>query len=150
MIMKKWMMYLAILYVLTGCKKEEAPIETPKVNHLALLLAKEIPAQKVMFNLLSSEDRYQVWQDQFTAKQAEFTADSKEWKLIDELKKFNNSRLYQYSSDSKEIASTYFASAWLKRAEKVFSSDQLYQIAFNINPSTKVEAFYKLLMGPRN
>ena len=147
--MKKWMMYMAILYVLTGCKKEEAPIVTPRVNHLELLLASEIPAQKVMFNLLKDEEKFQVWQDHFTAKQREFNVESKEWKLIEELKKFNNSSFYKYGSDNKEIATTYFASNWTKRAEKVFSSEQLYQVAFNLNRPQKVEAFYSSMMGPR-
>src|SRR5688572_23377602 len=150
MMMKKWMMYLAILYVLTGCKKEDAPIAAPKINHLATLLSREIPAQKVMFNMLKGEDKFQVWQDHFSAKQQDFNIGSKEWKLIDELMKYNNSRFYNYGSDSREIATTYFAAAWIKRADKVFSSEQIYELAFNINPPQKVEAFYGMLMGPRS
>ncbi|HSB94192.1 MAG TPA: bacteriocin fulvocin C-related protein [Flavitalea sp.] len=147
--MKKWMLYLAILYVLTGCKKEEAPSAVPKVDHLASLLASEIPAQKVMFNLLKDEDKFQVWQDHLTKKQRELQPGSSQWKLIDELKRFNSSAFYKYGSDSKEIATTYFASAWIKRAEQAFSSEQLYQVAYNLNPPQKVEAFYGRMMGQR-
>jgi hypothetical protein len=147
MMMKKWIMCLAILYVLTGCKKEETPLSAPSINHLALLLAKEIPAQKVMFNMLNDEEKYGVWQDHLTAKQRDFVTGSQQWNLIDELKKFNKSGFYKNGSDSKEIATTYFSSGWIKRASKVFSSEQLYQIAYNINPAPKVEAFYSLFMG---
>ena len=146
--MKKWMFYLAMLYVLTGCKKEEVPIAEPKANHLAMLLATEIPAQKVMFNLLKNEDKFRVWQDHFTAKQQNYNVASREWQLIDELKKFNKSGFYDYGSDGKEVATAYFSTAWIQRAGKVFSSDQLYEIAFNINPTPKVEAFYTRLMSP--
>jgi hypothetical protein len=148
MIMKKWMMCLALLYVLTGCKKEQMPKTDQKPNYRVLLLAKEIPAQKVMFNMLKDEDKFEVWQDHFHLRQQEFSTGSREWKLIEELIRFNKSSYYKYGSDSKEIATTYFSQSWLKRAEKVFTSEKLYEIAFNLNSTPKIKAFYSSLMKP--
>lgn len=140
--MKNWLMVLALLYVLQGCSKEVNPPAEKRAAVLETLAAMDIPAQRVSFSLMPARDRFQVWQDHLQLKLAQADVSSLKWKLISELIQYNSEAFYEDGkNDKKEIAVTLFAVKWLTRAESVFSRQEIYELAFSINPVSREESY---------
>ena len=92
--------------------------------------------------MLPSAEKFQIWQQHFEKKRSEFQVGTEEWKLVDELMRFNQVQFYDSVNDRKEIASAYFSKEWLKRAEKVFKAEQVFQIAYSLNSLARERDYF--------
>lgn len=146
MTMKKWMIYLVLAYVVTGCKKETQPVraalEEKPASQLAILLAKDVSSQRVMFNMLSNEQKHAVWQEHLEQKLRGLAEGSARWKLVHELIRMNNPLYYQARSDKKEVATTFMADSWLARAREVFPPEEIYEVAYSLNKASVDREYY--------
>lgn len=149
--MKK-LLLLFVICLIASCSQdsttEEALVAEKsefKINQM--LNEKDLESQKIKYALLSSEEKHTIWLNKYESLVNNSTSlthkgmllNDKQKKLIEELKdKLTQNVFDQNDNNEKEYFRNIYVPNFLKRAQKVFTYDQMGSL------------FYKLSESPTN
>lgn len=97
----------------------------------AVVESKSFEDRKQMYNLLSEDEKYQMWKRHLLNQKAKFTGKENIVKisLIEELIENLQPSVFNYQSSSKvDVFNNYFIPTWNSKAEKIFSAQELYDL----------------------
>ncbi|GEM54013.1 hypothetical protein B0A58_03540 [Flavobacterium branchiophilum NBRC 15030 = ATCC 35035] len=139
--MKKLMFLFAfIMFTFLSCSDNEnansqnsAQIVNTKINEV--LKEKNIISQKIMYNLLSKEDKFKIWNDRLTKIIHNDKLTEQQLNLLNDLKSQLSVSLFNNDSmnDNREIFKNVYIKTFLKKSIAVFSEEFIYNNFYTLS-----------------
>lgn len=144
--MKKTKFFLlATITIILGCSKSDPQaISNPtkqkpviaKASHAAIEKFKEernLETSRQMYLGMSASERHQVWLDHFTdyKRNSNVSTDSRKMELIGDLEAALSTGIFENGvRNATDVFINYTLPKWTKKAEKVFSPIEIYDLMF--------------------
>lgn len=149
--MKNLLLLLLFVGCLTTSCSEDVPSEDSlvaeksefKINQI--LNEKDVESQKIKYNLLSTEEKHTIWVNKYEAlinnntfqDHKRLILNDKQKELIEELKdKLTQNVFDKNDNNEKEYFRNIYVPNFLKRAQKVFTYDQIGVLFYKVSEST--------------
>lgn len=143
MIMKKLIFISCLILVFTSCSKEDdfnEKINTAKIAQLSK--ERNIDNQKVMYNMLTKEEKYTLWKDKIENLIQNGQLNQSQLDLIFKFKSHLKVDFFDVTLnyDEKEIFKTVYIKDFLKEARKIFSDKVVYETFYSMSSFGKETA----------
>jgi hypothetical protein len=134
--MKKIFLTLSISVLLfCSCSNNEtSDVQNSETKISAVLNEKNYESQKVMYQMLSAEDKFKIWQDKIDEAINNDDLNKNQIILLNEIKSkllviyFEDSK-----SDEKEIFKNVYLKNYLEKCQKEFEYNYFYKTFFTLN-----------------
>lgn len=134
--MKKLIISLGIVVTLfCSCSKDESSKNNTESKINSVLNEKDYESQKLMYQMLSKNEKYQIW----TVKMEKLISDSKlnnqQVSLLNNLKNQLNVNLFdtKLNIDEREVFKTIYVKDFLNKAKRLFTKKYVFENFFTIN-----------------
>jgi hypothetical protein len=138
--MKKLFFGLIIL-IFSSCSVENDSLDDSKTTRIEEIKnEKNIAVQRVMYNLLSPDEKYQLWSRKIDNLTNDKSLNAEQINLLEEVKSKLNRNYFDnsYSDDNKEVFKVVYLKDFLKKAKAIFIDNFIYNNFYTIN-SSRVE-----------
>lgn len=135
--MKKLILTLSIAFMLfCSCTSNDA-LETKNSSSRisSVLNEKNYESQKLMYQLLSKEEKHKIWTDKIDILILDSSLSDQQINLLNDLKNHLNNNLFDktQNNDDREVFKTIYAKDFLSKAKNLFSYKYIYENFFTIN-----------------
>lgn len=123
--MKKLLFGFIILF-LSSCSVENDSLNDSKTTRIQEIKnEKNIAVQRVMYNLLSPDEKYHLWSQKIDNLINDKGLNAEQIDLLEEVKSKLNTNYFDssYSDDDKEIFKVVYIKEFLKKAKILFNDD---------------------------
>lgn len=135
--MKKLFFGLTIL-IFSSCSVENDSLNDSKTTRIEEIKnEKNIAVQRVMYNLLSPDEKYYLWSQKIDNLTNDKSLNAEQINLLEEVKSKLNRNYFDdsYSDDKKEIFKVVYLKEFLKKAKDIFDDNFIYNSFYTINSS---------------
>lgn len=134
--MKKLILTLAIVLSLSSsCTTEDDTTKQGNSKITSVLKEKNYDTQKIMYRMLSNEEKHQIWEDKLDVLISDSSLNSQQIYLLNDLKNHLNVNLFENKSnnDEREVFKTIYAKDFLNKAKSLFTYEYVSENFFTIN-----------------
>lgn len=134
--MKKLILTLGIaLSLLSSCTTDDTATNQENSKITSVLKEKNYDTQKLMYLMLSKEEKHQIWEDKLDVLISDSSLNSQQVSLLNDLKNHLNVNLFENKSnnDEREVFKTIYAKDFLNKAKSLFTYEYVYENFFTIN-----------------
>ena len=134
--MKKLILTLGIvLSLFSSCSNDDSLKNEENSRISAVLKEENYDAQKIMYRMLSNEEKLQLWQDKLSTMILNDGLNEKQINLIQDLKAHLNANLFDNSgnNDKREIFKNVYAKDFLKKSQSLFTPKYFTESFYNIS-----------------
>lgn len=134
--MKKLILTLGIvLSLFSSCSNDDSLKNEENSRISAVLKEENYDAQKIMYRMLSNEEKLQLWQDKLSTMILNDGLNEKQINLIQDLKAHLNANLFDNSgnNDKREIFKNVYAKDFLNKSQSLFTPKYFTESFYNIS-----------------
>jgi len=146
--------YLFFVLLFVSCSQESGREETAANSKSAIKIQQvldenDLDTQKIKYNLLSGEEKYSLWNNKYEslingtykAQATGFFLNEEQKELIQELKNKITVNVYNTEdSDEKAYFKNIYTPSFLKKAEKIFTYEQIGNIFYKVSETASISA----------
>lgn len=133
--MKNSILLLVLVLVLSYSCSDNQQKNSVNLKINAVLNEKNYDSQKLMYQMLSKNEQYQLWKDKIEKLVSDTNLNNQQIMLINDLKNHININLFEKISnnDEKEVFKSIYVKDFLNKAKSLFTYEYVYVNFFTIN-----------------
>jgi hypothetical protein len=133
--MKNSILLLVLVLVLSYSCSDNQQKNSVNLKINAVLNEKNYDSQKLMYQMLSKNEQYQLWKDKIEKLVSDTNLNNQQITLINDLKNHININLFEKISnnDEKEVFKSIYVKDFLNKAKSLFTYEYVYVNFFTIN-----------------
>jgi len=140
--MKKLILTLGIvLSLLSSCTTSDDSTTNQENSKISSVLKeKNYDSQKLMYQMLSKNEKHQIWANKIDVLISDSSLNSQQIYLLNDLKNHLNVNIFDNKSnnDEREVFKTIYAKDFLNKAKYLFSYEYVHENFFTINGTSNL------------
>lgn len=123
------------MFLLNSCSSDDTQLNSSSERIERVLREKDYETQKLMYAMLSSNEKFKIWDDKINSMIINHNLNSGQIKLLKDLKHHLSANLFDETvkNDKREIFKYVYVKEFLKKSEKLFDRDYIYINFFSLS-----------------